>query len=192
MSQDIPQTSTEPVQTPPFVIEEIGVDRVEDSLEMFKNYMLFYKFDQPIEKIREFITRRLQTGSKIFLAYLTPEQQDGEGESVNEKRKVIGLCQLYPLWSTPALEENWVLNDLYVDSEYRSLHIGRSLIKHALEYGDKSGAYSMEIGTRVNNHRGQHLYPKMGCVEYTRYGDKIRYAYKYDRAKSKHYPTYYE
>ena len=180
---------------------------IDDVVPLFHLYTIFYKQSYDIAQCKEWLTRRLSTGSNIFLVYHTPaddavkvtgDNVEGttEGPSVESDKKTqrsaIGFTQLHPMYSSVNLEENWLLSDLYIREEYRALKLGQKLISHALTWGEQTGAFSMKIETTLHNPRAQYLYPKMGFVEYTRYGDMIEFSHKFPRALTKEYKSYYD
>src|SRR5690606_33029540 len=90
---------------------------------LFDKYRVFYKQPSDIELAKNFIQARLDKNeSVIFVATI---------ENNNEVIPV-GFTQLYPKFSSVRAIKIWVLNDLYVDPEYRKQGIGESLINIAL------------------------------------------------------------
>jgi GNAT superfamily N-acetyltransferase len=156
---------------------------IDDIIPLFKAYQTFYKWpNHEVSAIRNFLIKRAINGAHVFIVYYTPETT----------AIPVAFTQLYPIFSSVCLEENWNLNDLFVDEQYRSLKIGQKLIQHAMDWADTQGAFSIKIETTVINIRAQYLYPKMGFKEFSRYDDTILYSHSFERAKEQPYQTYFE
>ena len=70
--------------------------------------------------------------------------------------------QLYPLFSSTRVSKYWVLNDLFVASEYRGKGYSKLLIGKAKELVKDSNACGMMLETEKSNKIGNNLYPKTG------------------------------
>lgn len=122
-------------------------------IELFDNYRVFYKQPSDIELAKDFIQARLDNNeSVIFVATVNEENQI----------KPIGFTQLYPKFSSGKAIKMWVLNDLYVEPEYRRKSTGENLIKTALKYAKQDGARYVELSTAVDNYNAQSLYESIG------------------------------
>ncbi|MFT4018474.1 MAG: GNAT family N-acetyltransferase [Agriterribacter sp.] len=117
----------------------IRIDKTQGHLvfELFDKYRVFYKQQSDIVVAKKFIQERLDNNeSVIFVALDT---------TVN---KPTGFTQLYPKYSSARVIKNWILNDLYVDKEYRQKGIGETLIKTAMDFARQNGAEFVELSTR--------------------------------------------
>jgi ribosomal protein S18 acetylase RimI-like enzyme len=74
----------------------------------------------------------------------------------------VGFTQLYPKYSSVRTSKNWILNDLYVDSNHRKQGIGEALIGAAMEFAKSEGATFMQLETAVDNYTAQSLYETIG------------------------------
>lgn len=128
-----------------------AVEKDIDSLtNLFDGYRVFYRkeSDKPAAKL--FLLDRLKNkDATIFVA------EDDKGE-------LIGFVQLYPLFSSTRMQKFWLLNDLFVNSEYRGNGVSVGLINKAKELVKKSGACGMSLETEISNLIGNKLYPKTG------------------------------
>jgi ribosomal protein S18 acetylase RimI-like enzyme len=122
-------------------------------VELFDKYRVFYKQPSDIELAKNFIQARLDNNeSVIFIA------------TVNDANKTVpvGFVQLYPKFSSGRALKIWILNDLYVEPQYRKQRIGESLIKTSLKYAKEDGAKHVELSTAVDNYTAQSLYESIG------------------------------
>ncbi len=131
----------------------IKIDRTQGYLvfDLFDKYRVFYKQPSDIELAKNFIQTRLDNNESIIFVAL-----------VNEKSKPVGFTQLYPKYSSVRAVRNWILNDLYVDKEYRKQGIGEKLIKTAMNFAKENNAKFVELSTAVDNYAGQSLYEQIG------------------------------
>ena len=97
-------------------ILQANFNHLDAIIPLFDGYRTFYKQASNIEATRQFLTQRLiNKDSVIFLAY--------------SDERAIGFTQLYPLFSSVSLQPMYLLNDLFVDSNFRGKGIGEALIK---------------------------------------------------------------
>ena len=75
---------------------------------------------------------------------------------------LTGFVQLYPLFSSTRVSKYWLLNDLFVDSEYRGKGYSKLLIDKAKELVKDSNACGMMLETEKSNKIGNNLYPETG------------------------------
>ncbi|HTD99155.1 MAG TPA: GNAT family N-acetyltransferase [Mucilaginibacter sp.] len=129
---------------------------------LFDKYRTFYKQPTDIALAEKFIKERLEKNeSVIFVAV--------------ENDKPVGFTQLYPKYSSVSAHKNWILNDLYVDSNHRKQGIGEALIRTAMHFAKSEGSTYLQLETAVDNYTAQSLYeaigfvkqePESGCFEY--------------------------
>jgi len=135
-------------------IKRIGLTEAQLVAGLFNQYRIFYNQFSDIGMAKAFIDERLQQNeSIIFVAIDT------------EKQQAIGFTQLYPTYSSVRLSKNWILNDLYVDANYRKQGVGEKLIKTAMEFAKTTGATFVQLETAVDNYTAQHLYESIGFVK---------------------------
>lgn len=130
-------------------IKRINLSEANLVVGLFDKYRVFYKKDSDIGLAERFIKTRLGNNeSEIFVAL--------EGD------QPIGFTQLYPKYSSVSAVKNWILNDLYVESNYRKQGIGEALIKKAMDFAKSDGATYIQLETAVNNYTAQSLYEGIG------------------------------
>lgn len=131
----------------------IKIDRAQGDLvfDLFDKYRVFYNQQFDCELAKNFIQTRLDNNESVIFVAL-----------VNDKSKPVGFTQLYPKYSSVQAIKNWILNDLYVDKEYRKQGIGEKLIKTAMNFAKENNAKFFELSTAVNNYTAQNLYEQIG------------------------------
>ncbi len=116
--------------------------------ELFDSYRVFYRKKPDFESAKEFLSKRIENNdSKIFVAE-------------NADNILVGFVQLYPLFSSTRMQRLWLLNDLFVNPEFRSKGISVGLIEKAKQLVKKTNACGMFLETEKSNLIGNNLYPK--------------------------------
>lgn len=113
------------------MVREAHIDDLSSLVGIVMKYRDFYGVnDQNEEEVKQFLNNRLENNqSKVFIA------ADTEGE-------VIGFIQLYPSYSTVSLKPQWILNDFFVDVDYRNKGYGTALMSYVKEYfSDKAKGF---------------------------------------------------
>lgn len=132
------------------IIREAQLADLEQLALLFDGYRVFYRKESDVESAKEFLLERLQQkDSEIFVC----EMEDG---------KLAGFVQLYPLFSSTRMKKLWLLNDLFVNSDYRGKGASVALIEKAKDLVRVSRACGMFLETEKNNVIGNNLYPKTG------------------------------
>ncbi|SDS55437.1 Ribosomal protein S18 acetylase RimI [Formosa sp. Hel1_31_208] len=118
---------------------------------LFDAYRVFYKQESHVTSAKRFIKKRLiHNDSIIYLAY--------------HDDKAVGFTQLYPLFSSVAMKSMYLLNDLYVDTNYRGQGIGKALINRAKHLCHSENNKGLAIQTAHDN-PAQHLYEQLGFIK---------------------------
>jgi len=92
---------------------------IKDLSKLFDKYRIFYENKTDVETAEKFLNERLQNGdSEIFVAE-------------NEESKIVGFIQLYPIFSSTRMQKLWLLNDLFVDENYRGKGVSVLLINQS-------------------------------------------------------------
>lgn len=135
-------------------IKRIGLTDGHLVAGLFNQYRIFYNQFSDIGMAKAFIDERLQQNESIIFVAIDAEKQ-----------QPLGFTQLYPKYSSVRLSKNWILNDLYVDADYRKQGIGEKLIKTAMEFAKTTGATFVQLETAIDNYTAQHLYESIGFVK---------------------------
>jgi ribosomal protein S18 acetylase RimI-like enzyme len=131
-------------------IRKASLADLEAIVVLFDNYRVFYNKESDCIKAKEFINERLGSAdSQIFVA----EAEDNI---------LVGFVQLYPLFSSTRMKRLWLLNDLYVDAEYRGKGISKLLIKISKVHCKETNACGLMLETAKANDIGNALYPSVG------------------------------
>ena len=117
--------------------------------QLFDGYRVFYRKNSDLDGAFSFLKERL-------------EQKDSEIYVCEFEGKLIGFVQLYPLFSSTRMKKLWLLNDLFVDSDYRGKGVSVQLIERAKQLVRDSNACGMFLETEKSNKIGNNLYPKTG------------------------------
>jgi len=116
---------------------------------LFNHYRKFYHQSQDLDACKTFIKRRLTNNdSYIFVA--------------THKSQLIGFVQLYPSFSSVAMEKIYILNDLFVIEYGRRKGVANMLMKRAEEFANNNQACRLILETHKDNLVAQQLYVKRG------------------------------
>ena len=116
---------------------------------LFNAYREFYHQKTDLIGATTYITERLnQNDSVIFVAV-------HEGEHV-------GFVQLYPTFSSIAMQKAFILNDLFVAETARKNGIGDLLLHKVKEYALAENVLRLSLSTAIHNKAAQRLYEKHG------------------------------
>jgi len=116
---------------------------------MFNQYRIFYKQEQNLQACKMFIKRRLENNdSYIFVAVIDAQ--------------LVGFVQLYPSFSSVAMEKLYILNDLFVLDGIRNKGVANKLMQRAEEFANNNQACRLVLETDKTNLIAQKLYVKRG------------------------------
>lgn len=132
-------------------IERATVADVEEVGALFNAYRMFYEQGDDVQGATEFIRQRLTLEQSIIFVAVHSGQ-------------FIGFTQLYPTFSSVAMKEAYILNDLFVAEDARCLGAGELLLKAAFRYAEERGSRFIALETGRMNTRAQALYEKAGMV----------------------------
>jgi len=123
-----------------------------DSLvDIFEEYRQFCGFERSKNKTKAFLKRLIcNDESTLFIAIDC------------EKDSVMGFVNLYPCYSSLALQRLWILNDLGVASSYRGKGVSKALIEKVQEFAKETNAVRIELKTELKNTAARSLYQSMG------------------------------
>lgn len=136
------------------LIKQATLDDLNEISELFEQYRLFYQKEPDLNNAVQFIKARLENhDSVIFIA--------------NIENKAVGFVQLYPAFSSTAMQKMWILNDLFVSTEFRQLKVGKALMNAAKDHALDTQSHSLKLCTAVDNHQAQTLYKQLGYKKIT-------------------------
>jgi len=138
------------------IISEADINDLEDVAFLFNQYRIFYSMTSNLAKCEKFITKRLSNkDSIIYLAAI--------------ENKPAGFIQIYPSFSSVAMQPIWVLNDLFVSKEYRKLGCAKSLMQKVKNEALKRRIFSVKLSTTNGNHPAKKLYHSIGYTKITQF-----------------------
>lgn len=117
---------------------------------LFDRYRQYYQQASEPAAVEAFLRERFERGdSRIFIA-------------LDEQGKAQGFVQLYPTYSSIAMQRTWCLNDLYVEEKARRAGVGQALLAAAGQLARTTGAVGVKLTTPADNHAAKGLYQKAG------------------------------
>lgn len=133
-------------------IRKAELEDLSPAVSIFEQYRYFYQCENNTALATDFIQARIeQQESVIFIA-----------EDSMQGNTVMGFVQLYPLFSSTGLKKLWLLNDLFVDANYRKQGIAEKLIEAAKALAKQTSARGLILETSASNLPAQALYEKIG------------------------------
>ena len=128
-------------------IIEAQTQYFESLVQLFNAYRVFYQKTSDVEGARQFLKDRLEREeSVIYLA-------------ITETDQVVGFTQLYPIFSSTNMKRVWLLNDLFVDPDFRGQGVSKRLIEQSKKLARKTEAFGVILETDKTNTIGNRLYP---------------------------------
>lgn len=131
-------------------IRPCQIDDLDLIVPLFDAYRIFYRKKSDIKGARNFLRERLTKEDSII--FVAEEKKDC----------LVGFTQLYPLFSSTRMKKLWLLNDLYVDPDYRGQGISKLLIEKAKQLVRSTDACGLLLETEKTNTIGNQLYPTTG------------------------------
>lgn len=132
-------------------IKQASVDNLDELKKLFQCYRIFYKKTPDTEGEKEFLKERItKKESEIYLA--------------KTENKFIGFVQLFPMFSSTRITRLWLLNDLYVDEQYRKSGAASLLIEKSKELARETKSAGLMLQTAKDNITAQSLYDKTDFV----------------------------
>lgn len=113
--------------------------------ELFNDYRIFYNQESNLDGSKSFLKERISTtDSEIFVC------QDID-------KKLLGFVQLYPIFSSTRMKKLWLLNDLFVNPNYRGKGISIQLINCAKSLARNTNSAGLILETEKSNIIGNQL-----------------------------------
>lgn len=129
-------------------ITKASLSDIDIIAPLFDAYRVFYKQESDILTAKKFISDRLHKNeSTIFLA------RSGD--------EVVGFTQIYPVFSSVTVQRMHILNDLFVNSDFRGKGIATLLLNEAKHFAVENGSKGLGLETAHDN-PAQALYERLG------------------------------
>jgi len=115
---------------------------------LFDQYRIFYGQESNIKAAEKFLIDRFRLNEcTVFIA--------------KYENKAAGFTLLYKTFSSVSMRPYYVLNDLYVNTDYRQKGIGQLLLEKAQAYCRSKNYKGLALETAIDN-PAQRLYEKLG------------------------------
>ena len=129
---------------------KITIADIDKLSKIFDDYRVFYEKESDIKGATEFLLERIRNKeSEIFIAE-------------NDENEVVGFVQLYPIFSSTRMKKLWLLNDLFINENYRGKGVSILLIDEAKKLCKDTNACGLILETAKSNTIGNNLYHKTG------------------------------
>ena len=125
------------------------VSDLEALLPLFEDYCQFYGRPSDAHAVKVFLLDRFKHGESVLFI-----SQEGD--------MPVGICQLYPGFSSVSRTRTFVFNDLFFLEQRRRNRIATKLILAASEFATTMGAIRLSLSTAITNESAQALYQSLG------------------------------
>ena len=129
-------------------IIQASIQHLDDLVPLFDGYRIFYRQESDIKSAKAFLKERLTNQDTIiYIAYIDDN--------------AVGFTHLFPSFSSVSMQPLYVLNDLYVDKNYRKQKIGVALLNKAKQLCREKNYKGLALQTETTN-PAQYLYESLG------------------------------
>ncbi|CAC9477459.1 hypothetical protein [uncultured Gammaproteobacteria bacterium] len=129
-----------------------SIKDIDNLSVLFNQYQKFYGENASLDDSKIFLTNRIINKESIIYCC----KNDGN---------ISGFAQIYFSYSSVTMQKIWILNDLFVDQNFRGLGIGEKIISHVIRNASKNKIKSVILETLQDNKIAQNLYKKMLFIE---------------------------
>lgn len=149
------------------ITRQAGIVDLPQLVTLFNGYRQFYRQQSNLKATEAFVRERLQAQDSVFIITVTDNTDNlTNTESAGEG---MGFTQLYPSFSSVAMQRTWILNDLFVAEKYRQSGVATQLIESARTFAQQTNALAIKLATAVDNEQAKSLYNKMGFKKITEF-----------------------
>jgi len=129
-------------------IIQATIDHLNDLVPLFDAYRIFYRQESDKKAAKDFLYKRLtKNDTIIYIAF--------------KDNIAVGFTQLFPSFSSVSMQPLFILNDLYVDKEFRNMGIGVALLNKAKALCTEKNYKGLALQTERSN-PAQYLYESLG------------------------------
>lgn len=132
-----------------FTVRQASALDIELVVPLFDAYRQFYGQRSDLALARAFLSERFAHHESVVLLALTSSSS-------------AGFTQLYPSFSSVGAARTYLLNDLFVQPEYRRSGVAKLLMTEAARYARALGATRLSLSTAHTNASAQRLYESLG------------------------------
>lgn len=130
---------------------------ISQAADLFDQYRQFYHQDKDTIAAKNFVSQRIVEQDSVIYLALSDEEQG------------MGFTQLYPSFSSVAMQRTYILNDLFVSEAFRKQGVARKLMLTAKAFAEKNGAYAIKLATAKANIAAKSLYDDLGYRQITQF-----------------------
>lgn len=131
-------------------IRRASLSDVEQLTPLVEQYRAFYNHE-PNSTTQQFLRDRISKNESIVFV-------------AEEEDQLVGFAQSYPGFSTVALAEIWLLNDVFVHPDFRRRYIAEKLMVETETAAKSAGAVRIWLRTAHLNAPAQALYERRGWI----------------------------
>ena len=125
---------------------------IPELANLFNQYRIFYGEETDLQAATTFLISRFKNKDSVILV-------------AHESSKMTGFIQFYPSFSSVGMQKIWILNDLFVDTDFRRQNVARNLMEAAKKYAKETGALRIDLATQISNIFAQNLYESLGYTK---------------------------
>ena len=141
-------------------IRQANIQDLPKIVPIFDSYREYFKQVKDPVMVERFLFEKFEhLDSVIFIA----EQQN----------EVIGLAQLYPIFSSLTLQRVWLLNDFFIAEEFRNCGVGTQLFARVKEFSLITKSKGIELSVEHTNIKAWSFWEKQGF----KLDEEFRYYY---------------
>jgi GNAT superfamily N-acetyltransferase len=129
-------------------IFQATLSHLDELAPLFEGYRTFYRQTPNIEATKAFLKERLTKQDTLLFAAAIDD-------------KIVGFTHLFHSFSSVSLQPLFILNDLFVDSNYRKQGIGVALLNKAKTMCKDLNYKGIGLQTETTN-PAQYLYESLG------------------------------
>ena len=133
-------------------LKKAGIEDLDSLVNLFNQYMIFYKQPSNEEKYKSYLNDRLKNREATVYMALDPDNYPA------------GFVLNYYSFSSVSQGILIFLNDLFDAPDYRKKGIAELLINASFNLAREVGAIRVDLGTAKDNFNAQRLYEKIGFV----------------------------
>jgi ribosomal protein S18 acetylase RimI-like enzyme len=142
-------------------ILQATMNELEELTALFDEYRQFYGIESDVSSAKAFLQLRMALKESIIFV-------------VVENGITIGFAQLYPTFSSIALQRAYILNDIYVKEDARGLGVGKALMEKVFQYCEQQYARYVTLQTATDNVHARKLYENLNMKQ-DQYCNYVKY-----------------
>ncbi len=118
---------------------------IEELLPLFVDYAKISNIYRTKESYRQFITQQLKNEKALILMAFIDHRP-------------VAFLQISKAYSTLAMKQTWLLNDLFVSFEFRRKKVATQMLQHLIAIAKAEKVFSIKLTTEQSNQAAIALY----------------------------------